>query len=232
MGMVFSCPPSASGTLKTGGHGKTVPTLHGSMLSRCARTTKKETVMHESIPLDIAAIMGIGILGIVILDMILLGSWTAPYYRHGIPIFSKTVQFYAITSTAISDLLSGEFPRGFGPSQLFHPISENEVAFREQAFGFNNLGFGYSPVMHGLITISPLGRTVVIKGFLNWYIIWYIIEIGISSIRMAIGSAPAHFALIFGAGFCLVFIPIYFIQARTYKRIVEILRHKGQEANA
>jgi hypothetical protein len=184
--------------------------------------------MHESVPLDMADIIGIVILGTVILDMILLGSWAAPYFRHGIPIFSKTVQFYAITSTAISDLLSGEFPRGFGPFQLFHPISENEVAFREQAFGFRSIGFGYSPVMHGLITISPLERTVVVKGFLNWYII----VIGISSLRMAIGSAPARFALILGAGFCLVFIPIYFIQARTYKRIVEILRHKGQEANA
>jgi hypothetical protein len=172
--------------------------------------------MHELIPFFFALMV------IAILDLILSGMWAAPYFRYGIPVYSKTVPFYAITSsTAISDLLSKELPRGWGPSQVFYPISENEVAFREKLFELR--GVRYTPIMQGLITVLPLERTMVIKGHLNWFIIAF----GAFSVRL-VGAIPADFGLAFVFVGCLTVILIYFIQARTYKRVVEILRQKGQ----
>jgi hypothetical protein len=161
---------------------------------------------------------------IEILETILCWSWAGPYYRYGIPVFSRTVPFYANTSSyAISDLLSKELSRSWGRSQVFHPISDYEVAFREKAFEFR-VAFNYTPIMHGFITILPLERTITVKGFLDWFLIAFIIFV----MPFVVDANSSFFKLTFGAGFCLTISSIYFIQARAYKRIVRVLRDKGQ----
>ena len=53
------------------------------------------------------------LIGVAILEIILSGSWSSPYFRYGIPVYSETVQFYAATTpTAISKMLSESMPRG------------------------------------------------------------------------------------------------------------------------
>jgi len=137
--------------------------------------------MHAFIPYDFAVLAVI-----FILETILSWSWVAPYFRHGIPIFSKTVPFCVLTSsTAISEQLSRELQRGFWRSQEFHPISEDAVAFREKAFEFRIM-FSYTPIMHGLIAMSPLERIIVVKGFLNWFFIAF----SVLAVPMAVGTTP------------------------------------------
>ncbi len=176
--------------------------------------------MHSPIPHDFAAFIGI-----LVLEMILSGLWVAPYFRYGIPIYFKTVPFCAVTSSSeLSALLSGESPPKWSPSQVFHPISDNQLAFREKVFE-SKIGVRYFPIMHGLIVVSPLERSIVVKGFLNWDAI----ALSVVTVNFAVSRNHTNYlglAFFFG----LIVIPIYFMQARAYKRIVEILRDRGQLA--
>jgi hypothetical protein len=129
------------------------------------------------------------LIGIAILEIFLSGSWSRVYFRHGIPVYSKDVQCYSITSsTAVADTLAERLTRGWGPSQVFHSLSESEVAFREKAFEFTF--FHYTPIMHGLITVLPRQRTAVVKGFLNWFVVAF----GILVVGTELTTAPANFA--------------------------------------
>ena len=82
--------------------------------------------------------------------------------------------------------------------------------------------------MHGLITISHLERTVTVRGILDWFVIAF----GVFALPMPAAASLTNFGVRFVAVFYLAVCSIYFIQARAYKRIAEILRDKGRLENA
>jgi hypothetical protein len=165
------------------------------------------------------------IFGIGILEGILSMRWMVSYYRYGIPIFSKRIPSdISTSSSSISDLLSRQAPQSWGQPQEFHPISENELAFRD-ATKFRIRLIPYILIMRGLITRLPLDRTIIVKGYVNWSLV-VLVALGIP----LVGAYSIFVLILFVAFFYCISSINYTSQAKVYRRIVEILRDKGQLA--
>jgi hypothetical protein len=82
--------------------------------------------------------------------------------------------------------------------------------------------------MHGLITILPLKNGVTVTGRLNWTSSGLVLFLSV----MTIIEVQNYIGLIFVGILFLIITSSYLIQVGIYRRIVEILRDKGQLANA
>ncbi|MBI5696685.1 MAG: hypothetical protein HZC51_13310 [Nitrospirae bacterium] len=111
---------------------------------------------------------------VVIAEITVSAKWNGSYFRYGIPVFKSVIEVHGSDVELPSDeSLSGRFRSGIVQSLVFKTISDSEVAFRERGFELTLLT--YSPVMHGLVSMSPGRRSIEVKGVLNWFPVAFVL---------------------------------------------------------
>ena len=90
------------------------------------------------------------------------------YFRYGIPVFRRKVRVRRFRPEFADELERIHYSKLSLPL-LFRAISMREIAFREKAYGIYWLR--YAPVMRGLIYVSQDRKEVLLRGFLNGYVI-------------------------------------------------------------
>lgn len=111
---------------------------------------------------------------IVIIETILSALWNENYFRHGIKIYSKVYSLEKIAQNQLDEsVLNEAFKKYNSPSLVFKQIGINEFAFREKLFQFTFLT--YTPIMHGKIRINENNNSINVVGYLNWWILAFIL---------------------------------------------------------
>jgi len=160
--------------------------------------------------------LGAALVVVIVLELVLTGSWAAVYFQVGIPIFRKR---FSYTGEPVEELqadeLSAEYERTFAPSVLFRRLGPGEIAFREKILQLRLLS--YTPVMHGIIRDDRFERTVSVTGYANWFplsfvVFWY-------AALFDFGLEPSM--LIFVIAPFLVLGLIYGIQYRLFRKIFQ-----------
>ena len=131
------------------------------------------------------------------IEVKIASKWIAAYYQHGIRVFFKQ---YKISQPEHFKLCVQRLQYYFDTRELpaldFHLLTQNLCAFRERVFFPRDdevprsdpwdpwdipypgtvtvrTQRTYAPVIHGLIELDPLAGVLTVRGYLNWYPIWF-----------------------------------------------------------
>lgn len=160
--------------------------------------------MNELIP--------IFLISLLLLESILLLSWNSIYFRFGIPIYVKRIPFFGSLNKPFDVQYLGENFKGvYVPTMFFRELSSQECAFREKLWNFRI--FSYIPVMRGLIKGDEEKKSLFIVGYINWYVVFFVI-FALSSALFS--SFPSWTPLL------ILAVLFYFIQASRFKQIAEV----------
>ncbi|MBI5696684.1 MAG: hypothetical protein HZC51_13305 [Nitrospirae bacterium] len=165
--------------------------------------------------------VAVALLLVVLAEIIASARWSASYFRSGIPLFSKSISVRVFDGVLPEDeAMTEKFKGGtFGQSLVFKSISETEVAFREKAFEFTF--FNSTPVMHGLLSLTPGRRGIEVVGRLNWSILGFALIFIVQFGRM-----HDEMLIIFLPAFVGMMLLLYYIQYRRFNRVAGYLREK------
>ena len=154
---------------------------------------------------------------VLILEIFFSGTWASFYFRKGVLLFQRRVQI-AQTFTCVPepDQLEQSLKKSYLPSLVFHKLDLYTYAFREKLFELNL--FGYTPVMHGLLSFHPEKAEVVVTGFANWFVFAFCLAV----------------IILFREWFDPLFIlfpaaivsAIYIFQSRRYATVADIVLEK------
>lgn len=116
---------------------------------------------------------------LIALEALASQTWLPLYFRFGIPVSvqRRSLAGSAAEPGALARRLEQRFTgRPQHPSILFRPLPGNDpgaadLAFREQLFE-NRGGFKYLPVMHSLVRLRPERQSLIVTGYLNWYVLY------------------------------------------------------------
>ena len=161
--------------------------------------------------MDIDVLAFVALVVLALIELVLSGSFSRPYFRFGIPIFIVRLPARERGLPDFEERLESEFSSGLTPPLVFRRFSPTEVGFRERAFGWRV--FSYTPVMHGLIRLAPSEGTVYVIGWLNWFTAAFVAAL------IAFSQLEPIFP-IFAAG---VIVLIYIIQSRRYRAVASRL---------
>jgi hypothetical protein len=168
----------------------------------------------------------IAILIALIVEAIASAMWLRIYYQHGLPIFRRS--YPGITPKELDVLVataSAELDKGWlSPIvfEMFHPI---EWAFREKLIDSSDIKlFNYPPIMRGLIRLDEGQNTLIVTGYLNWYILSFPLFLSIFSFNVDC-LVPCKWSgmYLLIPPFLLIMLGLYFLQATRYNRIGQIL---------
>ncbi len=111
------------------------------------------------------------IIGVV--EIILSASWHKIYFTVGVPLFVFRIPVHAHhTNIPRCLLLKNNFrSTGFirNTSLLFKELDTNSIGFRESLLQW---GRNYS-IMHGLLIFDSKNSQVIVKGFLDWAVLYF-----------------------------------------------------------
>lgn len=110
---------------------------------------------------------------VFLVEIILSARWHKIYFTIGLPIFVIRIPVKAHHTNLPSYLLLENNFKSSGcirnTSLLFKELDSNTMGFRERLLQF---GRWYS-VMHGLLIFDVKSSQVVVKGFLDWAILYF-----------------------------------------------------------
>lgn len=145
---------------------------------------------------------------VAIIETVFSASWNPTYFRFGIPIYRKNYSFEGAAPFKINEkILNEAFKKVVSPSLVFRQIDYREFAFREKILQFTLLN--YTPIMHGKLEINEMSRNISVCGYINWWIIAFVIT-GFIFFPGDFTFAPFMFLLIGG---------IYLFQKRKYDKV-------------
>ncbi len=111
---------------------------------------------------------------IAIIETVFSASWNPTYFRVGIPIYRKTYPFKGTAPSKLNENTLNEAFKKVGSSSLvFKQIDYGKFAFREKLFQLKLLN--YTPIMHGILEINEMSRNIRVSGYINWWIIAFVI---------------------------------------------------------
>jgi hypothetical protein len=173
---------------------------------------------EEEMSNDLSEIIGIVaivvLLGSILADTILGATWNRFYFTTGLPILVLRVSVdNHHTNIPASSLLETQFRSDWYASLAFKEISPNSFGFRERLFQFRLMR--YSALMHGLLVFDYDKGQVVVKGFLNWFVLCFSL-IWLSPVIM-VRVPLISFAFI--AFFILVLGILYLIQFSRFTKV-------------
>jgi hypothetical protein len=111
------------------------------------------------------------LIALVLIEGVLLVSWSRAYWSWGLPLFSRRI---AVPTSALLHFpfgqLEAEVAAEKWPALLFRPLSERTYAFRE-SFGIH-FGWRYPPIMRGLIVIDRQRSEIRLVGWCSWTVLF------------------------------------------------------------
>ena len=171
--------------------------------------------------MDIDDILGLSMLGVLLLtglvEVILSGTWNKTYFTTGIQIFVIKIPVELRHSNIpSSQKLEARFYSSWSSSLVFNEIESHTYGFREKLFEFRLVR--YSPIMHGILVFDRETNEVVVKGYVNWFILAFsLIWLG-GVLLSSIPSFP-----IIALGFILFFVflmgLLYWIQHNRFSKV-------------
>ena len=171
---------------------------------------------------DSSGILGLVIFGTLILssliESVLSGTWNKIYFITGLPIFIMRIPVRLRHSNIPSpSQFETRFHSSLVSSLVFHELELNTYGFREKFIEFRFIG--YSPLMRGVLFFDFKNNEVVIKGFVNWSILYFsLIWLGGISVAAVQNRAPL-IALMFTLFFALVIGLLYWIQHYRFSNV-------------
>lgn len=152
-------------------------------------------------------------LALLLIEALLLVSWWAPYWVHGVPLFSRRIK---VPTAALLhfpfERLEDEVADPQWPRLLFRPLAKRSWAFRE-SFGLH-FGWRYPPLMRGQVIIDLRRREIRVVGRCGWAMLF----VGVCFIPAA-AKAPAGVAVM-----GVVFAIIYVVQRHRYLAVEAAIR--------
>jgi hypothetical protein len=105
---------------------------------------------------------------LILVDVVLSSTWNRMYFTSGLPLFIRRIPV-DLRHTNIPPW--SRFDAQFQSALVFKEIELNTYGFRENFFKFRlNM---YTPIMHGMLFFDIAHNQVVVKGFVNWFILWF-----------------------------------------------------------
>jgi hypothetical protein len=146
-------------------------------------------VLNSSLEILTFALFGvIALLGII--ETILCGTWDKTYFTTGLLMFQRRSPVEPQHDSVPScSQLETHFHSNWTRSLVFHPIAANTYGFREKLLEFRLAGS--SPLMHGMVFFDSENREVVVKGFSNWFTVWFSL-LWLGSIGIAVVSVQGY----------------------------------------
>ena len=180
------------------------------------------------------------------LEVQVASKWVTTYYRHGICVFVKQYRIVQPEKFKLCiQRLQWRFDTRELPALDFHILTQTLCAFRERVFFPRDDDFSdrdpwdpwdlpspgtvtvrtrrtYVPLIHGLIELEPHSGILGIKGYLNWFPIWF------CTIWSAVVLPQLSRDNLLIAGIFLVMIPLsicvstFVTQIKRYTEIAEL----------
>lgn len=105
---------------------------------------------------------------LILVDVVLSSTWNRMYFTSGLPLFIRRIP---VDLRHINIPPLSRFDAQFQSALFFKEIEPNTYGFRENFFKFRlNM---YTPIMHGMLFFDIVHNQVVVKGFVNWFILWF-----------------------------------------------------------
>lgn len=163
-----------------------------------------------------------GVVGAVaVVEIILSLRWNRFYFSSGIPIFRQELSAQSPKpELPSSQRMEERLSKSAFPPLQFRRLDSDSLGFREKAAGAW-FRFSYTPVMHGLLRFNRPSARVEVVGFLNWFVLVFVL-----AVVMASFSFHEPVFLVFLASLLAL---IYIIQA---KRFRQVTTYALQEWNA
>jgi hypothetical protein len=107
------------------------------------------------------------------IELILSGMWNQWYFSKGIPLLILRLPVGSHHSNIPpAAQLQTLFRDRWGSSLIFKQMDGNKYAFREE---FSLFRLQWTPVMHGLLLFDFDNHQVVVRGFANWFPIFFLL---------------------------------------------------------
>lgn len=113
------------------------------------------------------------LIGSLIIEAFLSGTWNRVYFTLGLPIFVMRVPT-ELRHSNIPPLsqLEEHLCSTVLSSLVFREFEQNTYGFREKFFEFG-LRLRYPSVMHGMLFFDFNNNQVVVKGYANWFMLFF-----------------------------------------------------------
>lgn len=115
------------------------------------------------------------VFSLMLVEALLRLKWNRLYYRSGFRLYKKRFQY--VKRADLQKLgrdLTTRLKSKAAPNIVVHPISQTELAFREQNFD-QMFKLRYTPIMHGIVEFVPQERIIVVSGRLDWSTIGFLV---------------------------------------------------------
>jgi hypothetical protein len=157
-------------------------------------------------------------------ELLLSARWSSCYFTAGIPIYQRimTAQPGIVRMPTAGEVEAALPDRGRSAPMLVRRIGANRFAFREKLFHF---GIAYSPLMHGCITCNPATGEIMVRGYLNWYIILLSCYLLLFSLLSPFDPAD----IIIPACLLVVLYYIYCLQKGRFREVGDVLQRLWRE---
>ena len=152
------------------------------------------------------------VFAVIIVEIILSGTWNRFYFTFGVPIFFTRVPYAApALDDRVISLLNSTFRSRVAPSLVFTRLGPSECAFREKFIQLKL--FAYTPIMHGAIVHDMTRSEASVVGRLNWFPVVFAVVFATMT-----GSFLEMTAFVVG-----IFAIIYVIQAHRFRKVARFL---------
>jgi hypothetical protein len=143
------------------------------------------------------------VIAIAVAEIVMAARWRPGYVAAGLPIFVRRIDRpRGLDGVSLDDLARSSRTAAAPPLQ-FRQLDPQTIAFREG-------GMPYVPLMRGVIRHREGEPSVAVVGFVNWFVVAFVIVLAIGFRRTIIVVLP-YLAL--GLGI------LYFIQAVRFWRV-------------
>lgn len=156
------------------------------------------------------------------LELHLSSGWNRFYFTKGIALFKRSIPL-AYSPNLSSETLSMNFNKESSHAMVFHQLSHEEIAFREeyQSFRLSSI----TPVIHGLIKYKEGNLEII--GLLNWFpivssLVVIIVLVGIAFDKEFLIEFKLS-SILFATGAVMFFRDLYEDQKVRYSKIYSVL---------
>ena len=182
------------------------------------QTNWKDNISRREWSMDITEFFLLTAFLVIVIELFCNGWWITVYFRNGIPIFRKYIEFIEGTSISTEEL-SGELCIFF-PARTFNNITNNDIAFREVWFLRP-----WISIMRGLIHIDNKERKITVIGYINWNV--FCIFFFPLNILADPGNRTHIFDMLrlFGLAVIIIFVVLKF-KYKVYEKIFNYLKNR------
>jgi hypothetical protein len=159
------------------------------------------------------------LIGTLLLEFVMSGTWWAGYFRYGLPLFVKTVGTVEVDHIS-AEWLTEHYAHSSLAPLLFKRLSNSEIAFRESMMPRL---MHYTPLMHGIIRFDSASRRTVVVGYANWTVMVLFVIFIAADFSKSVDKGVNWSLAIFLLG---LYVALYVIQFRRFRRVAKLITER------